>query len=110
MKKIALVLILVGFGAGILMTDSFHDPASAYRFQDSALQAFFDVFQPRESHAQAAPPPCEYSLSDAYQMCRASCDGWYDVGMERESCKSGCMWMWQNVRNGNHPSNCHYQD
>ncbi len=110
MKKAALVVILLGFGAGIFMTVFYHDQTLAYRFQDSTLQAFFDVFQPRESHAQAAPPPCEYSLSDAYQMCRASCDGWYDVGKERESCKFGCMWMWQYARNGNNPSNCHFRD
>ena len=77
---------------------------------DSALQALFQVFQPRESHAQTTVPPCEYSLWDAYHMCLTSCDGWYDVPKEKESCKSGCMWMWQNVRNGNHPSNCHYRE
>ncbi len=110
MKKAALVVILLGFGAGVFMTDFYHDSALANRFQDSALQALFDAFQARESHAQTAPPPCEYSLWDAYHMCQASCDGWYDVGKERESCKFGCMWMWQNVRNGNNPSNCHFRD
>ncbi len=110
MKKAALVVILLGFGAGVFMTDFSDKSSPAYRFQDSALQALSNVFQPRESHAQTTAPPCEYSLWDAYHMCLASCEGWYDVGQERESCKSGCMWMWQNVRNGNHPSNCHYRE
>ncbi len=99
-----------GFGPGIFMGDSYRNSTPVDRFQGSALQALFDIFQPREAHAQAAPPPCEYSLWEAYNMCQASCDGWYDVGKERESCKFGCMWMWQNVRNGNNPSNCHFRD
>jgi hypothetical protein len=110
MKKAAMVFILLGLGAGLFMTGFYYKSKPAYGIQNSALQSLFGVFQPRESHAQTTAPPCEYSLWDAYHMCLASCDGWYDVGKERESCKFGCKGMWQNVKSGNNPSNCHYRE
>lgn len=110
MKKGAMVFILLGLGAGLFMTEFYYKSEPGYAIRNSALQSLFNVLQPRESHAQTTVPPCEYSLWDAYHMCLTACDGWYDVPKEKETCKSGCMWMWQNVRNGNHPSNCHYRE